>query len=336
MDAGSEGALEPRLRIGVSACLLGDEVRFNGGHSRDGFLAGTLGRYVEWVRVCPEVEIGLGTPRESIRLVSLGRGEGGDDGAGDEVSLVAPKSGSDHTSAMRSWSDAALPSLAEMDLHGFILKKGSPSCGLYRVRVYDEETGMASRDGRGVFAAALVRGLPTLPVEEEGRLNDPALRENFVERIFVHQRWSRLLREDRSPAGLVAFHTAHKMTLLSHHPEIYRRLGRLVAEAGAADFEDRLVRYEEWMARAMTALAKRGKHANVLHHLMGFLKNSLSADEKAELGEAIEDYRLGLVPLIVPVTLLKHHFRRHEVPEWVHGQVYLSPYPKELMLRNHV
>jgi uncharacterized protein YbgA (DUF1722 family)/uncharacterized protein YbbK (DUF523 family) len=321
-----ESALEPRLRLGVSACLLGDEVRFNGGHSRDGFLAQTLGRYVEWVRVCPEVEIGLGTPRESIRLV-------GRDG---EPRLVGPKSGGDHTDAMSAWSTEALQALDEVDLHGFIFKKGSPSCGLYRVRVYDEATGMAQRDGRGLFAAALASRFPTLPVEEDGRLHDPALRENFIERIFVHERWTRFLRDERSPGGLVRFHTAHKMSLLAHHPSLYTELGRLVADAGGRGFEDLLTRYEALFAEAMGTLAKRGRHSNVLQHLTGFLKAALSADEKTELGETIEDYRRGLLPLVVPITLIKHHFRRHDAPEWVHRQVYLTPYPKELMLRNHV
>lgn len=319
-------ALEPRLRLGVSACLLGDEVRFNGGHCRDGFLAQTLGRYVEWVRVCPEVEIGLGTPRESIRLVGLA----------EKPRLVGIKSANDHTESMQEWSVEALEGLAQLELHGFILKKGSPSCGLFRIRVYEEDSGMPQRQGRGLFATSLVSRFPTLPVEEEGRLHDPRLRENFIERIFVHERWSRFLREDRSPGGLVRFHTAHKMTLLAHHPGIYAELGRMVADAGSGDFEQLLGLYEQRFAAALATLANRGRHTNVLQHLTGFLKQALSADEKAELGEALDDYRNGLLPLVVPITLLKHHFRRHEAPDWVASQVYLSPYPKELMLRNHV
>lgn len=318
-------ALEPPLRLGVSACLLGDEVRFNGGHSRDRFLLHTLGSYVEWVRVCPEVEIGLGTPRESIRLVTMG----------GRTRLVAPKSGADHTEAMLEWSRRATDSLADLNLHGFILKKGSPSCGVHRVRVYDGKTSVARRDGRGMFAAAVMARFPTLPVEEEGRLNDPSLRENFFERVFAHQRWTNLLRAP-SPKGLVQFHTAHKMTLLSHHTEIYRELGRMVAAAGDRDFESLVGEYERLFAEALATLANRGRHANVLQHLTGFLKNATTADEKAELVESIDDYRRGFLPLVVPVTLLNHHFRRRPAPDWVYQQVYLRPYPKELALRNHV
>ncbi len=318
--------MEPRLRIGVSACLLGDEVRFNGGHSRDGFLFRTLSQYVEWVRVCPEVEIGLGTPRESIRLVKRN----------DDVRLEAPKSGADHTDAMNAWSNEAVDDLAGLDLHGFVFKKDSPSCGLYRVRIYDGTTGYAERSGRGLFADRLVARFPTLPVEEDGRLNDAGLRENFIERIFVHQRWLKHRQEDPGPGGLVRFHTAHKMSLLAHDTEIYRQLGRLVAGADGTDFETRSREYETLLARSMARVASRGRHANVLQHLAGFLKEALTADEKVELNEMVDDYRAGLLPLVVPITLLKHHFRRHGAPDWVDEQVYLSPYPKELMLRNHV
>lgn len=327
-DAPPERRLEPPLRLGVSACLLGEEVRFDGGHKKNSFLIHGLGPYVEWFPVCPEVEIGMGTPRETIRLV----GERGD------PQLVGHKSGRDYAPQMTGWSRANVEEIASWDLHGYVLKSGSPSCGLFRVRVYPPEGGMPERSGRGVFARELTRRLPMLPVEEEGRLNDLPLRENFIERLFAYERWTRFLRQDPTPRGLVAFHTAHKMALLAHSPALYRRLGRLVAEAGAGKrpFDELVERYARSASEALRILASRGRHSNVLQHLMGFLKDHLGRDDKAELVQTIDDYRDGLVPLVVPLTLLNHHVRRHPVPEWVHRQVYLKPYPKELMLRNHV
>ncbi len=316
---------EPIIRIGISTCLLGENVRFDGGHKQDLFLVKTLGRYVEWVPVCPEVEIGLGTPRESLRLV----------GTPDEPRLVAPKSGNDHTKAMQTWARARLQQLAALSLHGYVLKKDSPSCGLFRVRVYGEK-GMPARTGQGIFARELVTRLPLLPVEEEGRLHDMRLRENFIERVFAYYRWTRMLDKDARPAGLVRFHTAHKMTLMAHSPRHQQEMGRLVAQTGSRSWESVVTKYGDLLMETLRVLSTPKKHTSVLHHLMGYVKKTLSSADKAEVLGLIEDYRTGLVPLVVPVILLQHHFRRHPVPDWVHQQVYLNPYPKELMLRNHV
>ena len=215
------------------------------------------------------------------------------------------------------------------------MKKSSPSCGLFRVKVYGEKGGSAPT-GRGLFAARLTERFPLLPVEEDGRLNDPRLRENFVERIFAHRRWRSLLDGDPTPGGLVKHHTAQKMAVLAHSPEHYKRMGQLVAEAGTRPWDELADAYARLHAEALTVLATRGRHANVLEHLLGFLKDDLDGDDKAELVECVRRYREGLVPLIVPVTLLKHHFRSRDVPAWVHDQTYLNPYPFELMLRNSV
>ncbi len=316
---------EPKLRLGISACLLGEEVRYNGGHARDAYLHQTLGEFVEWVPLCPEVEIGLGTPRESLRLA----------GEVEQPRLLAPKSGSDHTGAMQRWAESKLEELAALDLHGYVLKTNSPRCGLFRGKVYDQNE-MPSRTGRGILAAALVAAMPLLPVEEEGRLNDLRLRENFVQRVFVYYRWTKMLREDASPAGLVRFHTAHKLTLMAHSPDHYQRLGRLVAEAGSRDWIELTAEYGALLMEGLGRHSTPGKEVNVLQHLMGFLKDQLSAEDKADLLRLFEDFRQGYVPPIVPITLLQHHLKRGEVPDWVHQQVYLNPYPKELMLRNHV
>jgi uncharacterized protein YbgA (DUF1722 family) len=203
------------------------------------------------------------------------------------------------------------------------------------VRVYDEK-GMPQRVGTGIFAREVMKRLPLLPLEEEGRLHDMGLRENFVERIFVYYRWVRLLEEDPTPGGLVRFHTAHKLTLMAHSPAHYQEMGRLVAQAGTLPWEELAGTYGGLLMGGLAVLGTPGKHSNVLQHLMGFLKEALSKEDKAELLGLIEDYRRGLVPLIVPLTLLRHHLRRQAVPDWVDQQVYLNPYPKELMLRNHV
>ena len=316
---------EPVIRLGISTCLLGERVRYDGGHKLDRYLTGTLGQFFEWVPVCPEVEIGLPTPRESMRLV----------GDPESPRLIAPKSGADYTDRMKDWARGRLEELATMDLCGFVAKKDSPSSGLFRVKVYNEH-GMAQRNGTGVFPRELMIRFPLLPLEEEGRLNDMPLRENFFERVFAYYRWTRMLDVEPTPGGLVKFHTAHKLTLMAHSPKHYSEMGRLVADAGKRDWDELTAEYGAMLMEGLSVMGTRGKHVNVLQHLMGFLKNHLSSEDKQELLGLIEDYRQGLLPLIVPLTLLKHHLNRHPVPGWVHQQVYLNPYPKELMLRNHV
>jgi uncharacterized protein YbgA (DUF1722 family)/uncharacterized protein YbbK (DUF523 family) len=315
----------PTIRLGISTCLLGQQVRYDGGHQLDRYLVDTLGRYVEWVPVCPEVEVGLPTPREAMRLV----------GDPEAPRLIAPKSGLDHTDRMLAWAHQRATELADEGLHGFVFKKNSPSSGLYRVRVYDEH-GIPQRVGTGIFAGEMRRRFPLLPMEEDGRLHDARLRENFIERFFTYQRWTTLLKETPTPGDVVAFHTAHKLTMMAHSPSHYQKMGRLVARAGSTDWEELVAEYSCMLMEGLEILATIGRHTNVLQHLMGYLKRALGSADKAEVMALIEDYRQGLVPLIVPLTLLKHHLRRPSVPEWVHKQVYLNPYPKELMLRNHV
>jgi uncharacterized protein YbgA (DUF1722 family)/uncharacterized protein YbbK (DUF523 family) len=312
----------PPVRLGVSSCLLGERVRYDGGHKKDDFLTGLLARFVELVPVCPEVELGLGTPREPIRLQR----------DGDLVRLVAPKSGKDHTEPMRRFAERRVRALARLDLCGYVLKKDSPSCGMERVRVWGGR--MPSREGRGAFACVLMAELPLLPVEEEGRLRDPALRESFVERVFAYRRLKDLFQGRWTVGDLVSFHAAEKLLVLAHEPAAYQRLGRLVAGAKGAPRAEIARAYAEVYMSALARPAPRGRHVNVLQHMAGYLKDLASADERQELAEAIEDYRRGLVPLVVPVTLVKHHVRRHGIA-YLAGQRYLEPHPKELMLRNH-
>jgi uncharacterized protein YbgA (DUF1722 family)/uncharacterized protein YbbK (DUF523 family) len=299
-------------------------VRYDGGHKRNVFLADVLAQYVEWAPVCPELEMGLGVPRESIQL----------ERTGDLIQLVGTKSRTDHTSAMKKWSKRRLNELAREDLCGYILKKDSPSCGLERVRVYDHN-GVPSRDGRGLFAEALIGRFGNLPVEEEGRLQDPKLRENFIERVFAYRRLRTLFAGRWSAGEMVAFHTRHKLLLMAHSPAAYRELGRLVAAVRKTPRKALEQEYSSRFMEGMRAIATRGRHANVLQHMLGYLRKQLDKESIKEVTGLIEDYRRGLVPLIVPITLIRHYVRLFKI-EYLGGQVYLDPHPKELMLRNHV
>jgi uncharacterized protein YbgA (DUF1722 family)/uncharacterized protein YbbK (DUF523 family) len=312
------------IRIGISACLLGDQVRFDGGHKRDHFLSDTLGPFVEWVRVCPEVELGLGTPRETLRLVSV-------DGT---LRMITTRTNVDHTDGMNRWAKRRTAELAGEHLSGYVLKKDSPSCGMERVKVYGAGA-LPERSGRGLFASALMTRFPNLPVEEEGRLSDPRLRENFIERVFAYRRLTDLFKGRWSPRDLVTFQTAHKMSLLAHSTIAYRQLGRLVAAAGAVPKRELRDAYEALFMSTMSRVATPARHTNVLMHMAGHLKRILDADSRRELFDAIDEYRRGLVPLVVPLTLLRHYVRLHRVA-YLAGQTYLEPHPRELMLRNHV
>jgi uncharacterized protein YbgA (DUF1722 family)/uncharacterized protein YbbK (DUF523 family) len=314
-----------RLRLGISACLLGRKVRYDGQHKRDPFLVDVLGPFVEWVPVCPELELGLGVPREPIRLV----------GTAAAPRLVAERTGKDHTAAMRALAEARVKELAGLELAGYVTKKDSPSCGLERVRVHRAEGGPPRRDGVGMFVSVLRAGLPLLPVEEEGRLNDPALRESFIERIFAFARWRAARARGLTRGGLVEFHTAHKLALMAHSPAAYRALGSLVGNVARAPLARTLDAYGAALMAGLQVPATRGRHANVLQHAMGYFKKLLPPEDRVELAESVADYAKGLVPLVVPLTLLRHHVRRHGVA-YLAGQTYLDPDPKELMLRNHV
>ena len=315
---------EEKIRLGVSSCLLGERVRFDGGHKHDRFLTQTLGRYVEYVPVCPEVELGLPTPRETLRLV----------GEPDAQRLVFSKSGEDITERMQNWARKRVIELEKEELCGFIFKAKSPSSGMTRVKLYDKN-GSPNTQGVGLFARAFMEHFPLLPVEEDGRLNDPRLRENFIEAIFTLKRWRESLAVGKTRGVLVDFHTRHKLLMLSHSPEIYRQMGRLVAGHQGLSTQET---YTEYLALLMKGLRLRTttrKHVNVLQHVLGYFKKQLDADEKQEVLQIIADYRAGLIPLIVPVTLLNHFVRKYDQP-YLQQQVYLNPHPLELQLRNHV
>ena len=316
--------MDEKIRIGISTCLLGENVRYDGGHKRDRYVTDTLGQYLDFVPVCPEVECGLPVPREAMRLV----------GDPDAPRLVTIRSREDHTDRMRTWAEKRLRSLEKEDLCGFIFKGGSPSSGMERVKVYDAN-GVPAKKGRGIFARAFMERFPRIPVEEDGRLHDPDLRENFIERIFALERWRGVLAEGRTVGNLVAFHTQNKLLCLSHSEKHFRAMGKLVAGGKSVPPERLYGDYERLLMEALALRATPRKNTNVLQHMMGYFKQDLTPDEKQELLEVIDAYRRELVPLIVPVTLLKHYVRKYDKP-YLARQTYLNPHPTALRLRNHV
>lgn len=314
-----------RPKVGVSRCLLGENVRYDGGHKLDRFLRDVLGQHVEFVPVCPEVECGLSVPREAMRLV----------GEPESPRLVTIKTRQDLTPQMDAWATRRVEQLADAGLCGFVFKYGSPSSGMSRVKVYPEAGGAPVLKGRGLFAARLMDALPLLPVEDEGRLNDPALRENFIESVFVMHRWRQLLDQGFSLGRLVEFHTRHKLLVMAHSVVHYRSLGRLVAEGGKLPPQELQNAYLAGLMEALRLVATVKKQANALSHVMGYFKRHLSTDEKQELVEVLDAYARELLPLIVPVTLLNHYVRKFG-EAYLSGQWYLRPHPAELKLRNHV
>jgi uncharacterized protein YbgA (DUF1722 family)/uncharacterized protein YbbK (DUF523 family) len=315
---------DPPLRLGVSSCLLGNEVRFDGGHKRDRFITDLLGEFVEWVPVCPEVEAGMETPRPAMRLVRQG----------EDVRMLETESRHDHTRVMRRFSAGRVRALRRLDLAGYVLKKDSPSCGMTRVKVYGPK-GAPRRDGSGLFASALMSACPNLPVEDEGRLNDATLRENFIERVFAYRRLRSLFQGRWTARQVIEFHTAHKLQLMAHSSVTYRELGLLVANVKKTPRGEFRRFYQAGFMGGLSKLASRGRNTNVLQHAAGHLRRFLDSPSRTELAELIHDYRNGLVPLIVPISLMGHHVRHHDI-EYLKGQVFLEPHPKELMLRNHV
>jgi len=317
---------EHPIRVGISTCLLGQKVRFDGGHKHDRYLTDILGAHFEFVPVCPELEVGMGVPREAVRLV----------GSVAAPRMVGNRTGEDWTERMNRYSARRVAQLERMGLSGYILKKDSPSCGMERVKVYAEgEGGMPDKTGVGLFARALLERLTLLPVEEEGRLHDARLRENFIVRVFARHRLQALFQGRWTRGQAVAFHAAHKLLLMAHSPPHYTELGRLVArvkDLPPAEFRDR---YSAALMEGLRVRATTRKNVNVLQHIVGYLRGHVSPVERDDILAVIEDYRRELVPLVVPMTLVRHYVRKHGIA-YIADQVYLNPHPKELMLRNHV
>jgi uncharacterized protein YbgA (DUF1722 family)/uncharacterized protein YbbK (DUF523 family) len=313
-----------KLKIGISSCLLGNPVRYDGGHKLDHFLRDTLGQYVDYVPVCPEVECGMSVPREAMRL----------EGKPDAPRLMTRSTREDKTDMMMNWAKKRAAELEAEDLCGFIFKSDSPSSGMERVKVYDDK-GMPAKTGIGIFARVFMEKFPLLPVEEEGRLHDAAIRENFIERIFTLRRWREIRSMKSGRGALVDFHTHHKLLLLSHSTKLYQAMGKLVARQKTMAVQELRLQYEACLMEALKLKTTPKKNTNVLQHMMGYFREQLSGDEKKELLEIIDHYQKGLLPLIVPVTLIGHYVRKYDQP-YLKQQVYLNPHPLELQLRNHV
>lgn len=313
-----------KIKLGISSCLLGEKVRYDGGHKLDRFLTDTLGKYVEYVPVCPEVECGLKVPRKSMRL----------EGNLASLRLIVTSTREDMTDRMVNWAKKRVAQLENEDICGFIFKSDSPSSGMERVKVYNENA-MPVKTGVGMFAGIFMEHFPLLPVEEEGRLHDPGLRENFIERIFALKRWRKTLNTKNFKKSLIDFHTKHKLLILAHSTKHYQIMGKLVAAQKNFSAQDIRKQYQDLLLESLKIKATPAKHVNVLQHMMGYFKEQLSGDEKQELLELINHYRDGYIPLIVPVTLIGHYVRKYNEP-YLAQQLYLNPHPSELQLRNHV
>jgi len=310
--------------VGISTCLLGEKVRYDGGHKLNHYLKDNLGMYVDFYPVCPEVECGLSVPREAMRLVEQN----------GQIHLMTQKSKKNMTLQMKKWMKQKLKVLSQLSLCGFIFKSKSPSSGLFRVKIY-HDNGNVVKSGSGLFAKGVLDAFPLLPVEDDGRLNDHQLRENFIERIFVMKRYHTLIQNNKTLRKLMDFHASHKYLLMAHSPQTLKELGAFIAKGKMYSIEDVYQNYFENFLPALKKIATVKKNTNVLHHIMGYFKKNLNKDEKEELLDVIDNYHQQLVPLIVPITLLNHYVRKYQ-PPYLENQFYLNPHPMELMLRNHV
>ncbi len=303
-----------KITLGISSCLLGNHVRHDGSHKKNQYVMESLSSWFEFRAVCPEAAIGLGVPRPAMRLVKTAQG----------IRMLVSKSPeNDLTDRLIAWSENAVDNMH--DLSGYILKSQSPSCGMERVRIFDHN-GVPKKEAAGLFAATLMQAMPWLPVEEEGRLNDPTLRENFIQRVYIYHRWQQMIARGISVASLMEFHQRHKLQLLAHNEAMYRQLGRHIAGVNRTNLEAVAQHYLQNMMHCMSQRATRKRHTNVLMHVMGYLKHKLTGQDKQELLEALEQYRTGLLPIVVPLTLLKHHLRIYPDP-YIGNQHYLCAVP---------
>ena len=315
---------EPRIKVGVSSCLLGEKVRWDGDHKRDETIKKLLGKFFEWVPTCPEVEVGMGIPRETVQL----------QGDPKAPRMVGTTTGTDWTTRMNRYSKRRSDELVKLGVCGYIFKSRSPSCGISGIPVI-VKNGKIQNNGRGLFAELFMQRCTLVPVEDEGRLQDARIRENFITRVFAWHRLAQLLNGRLSRKALVEFHTAHKFLLLAHSRKHYDALGKLVANAKQHSPSELKCRYAEAFMQTLSFKTSTKKNADVLYHMLGFFKKLLSEVEKQDVIEAIEDYRKERVPLAKPITLIKRHVRKHKI-DYLADQVYLNPYPKERMLHSYV
>ncbi|MCH2392301.1 MAG: DUF523 and DUF1722 domain-containing protein [Nitrospinales bacterium] len=317
--------MKEKIKIGMSSCLLGEEVRWDGDHKHDQYVRDVLGSYFDYVSICPEVDVGMGVPRETVALY----------GTLENPKMITKRSKTDWTKKMNHYTKDRIHELTKENLCGYVFKSKSPSCGIGKVPIYSEFGSSRMRHGSGMFASSFVKVFPLVPVEDEGRLHDPVIRENFIVRIFCFHRLQLLVRKSFSIGSLVRFHTRHKFLILSHSRKKYDDMGELVANAKKIKTAELKTRYSKLFMAALTYKSTPKKNTDVLLHMVGFLKKILTREGKKDILSVIEDYRNELLPLVVPVTLIYHQVKKHNI-EYLLDQVYLNPHPKELMLRNHV
>jgi uncharacterized protein YbgA (DUF1722 family)/uncharacterized protein YbbK (DUF523 family) len=314
---------DQRIKLGISSCLLGAKVRYDGKHRLNPFLKETLGQFVKWIPVCPEVECGLPVPREAMQLV----------GYPMNVRLLTIKKKVDYTDLMKEYTFSKIPSLREENLSGFIFKSKSPSSGMQGVDIYNSK-GQPEFKGTGLFAEEVMCHFPLMPVEDDTRLHNSVIRENFIERIFVYKRWRELIQNKPVRNKLIEFHTRHKFLIMAHSPSVLIKLGNLVAWKKEIQELDLYNQYISVLMKGLKVEATLSKNVNVIEHLLGYLKKNLNQSEKQEFLEIVENYQQGLIPLIVPLTLIRHYGRKYKIT-YLNDQYYLNPHPAELMLRNH-
>ncbi len=309
------------IKVGISSCVLGERVRFDSGHKASNFVTKELSKYFDFVSVCPEVGIGMPVPRPTIRLISNE----------ERVALVETKNPDiDHTDKMLTYSANKVAELQNQDLCGYIVCAKSPTCGMERVKVYTKNN--AAKDGVGLYTRTLMQKMPWLPVEEDGRLNDPVLKENFIARVYSLNDFYESMSGEPTRGKIIDFHTRYKLTLMAHHPESYRSLGRLVADVASYEIDDFYAQYRLGLMNALSNRTTRKNNTNVLMHLQGYFKRALTKDEKEELAMVIDDYRNGMLPLLAPITLIKHYLKTYP-DEYLQKQKYLEPHPQEMRLR---
>jgi len=314
-----------KIKIGVSSCLLGEEVRWNGGHKKDRYVQGILDNYFDYVPTCPEVDVGMGVPRETVALY----------GTLEKQKMITKESQTDWTKKMTRFKKDRIRELRKENICGYVFKSDSPSCGIGKVPIYSDFSSSRVRHGFGMFASSFIKAFPLFPVEDEGRLHDQATRENFIVRVFCFHRLQLVVRKSFSIGSLVRFHTRHKFLILSHSRKKYDDMGELVANAKKIKTAELKTRYSKLFMAALTYKSTPKKNTDVLLHMVGFLKKILTREGKKDILSVIKDYRNELLPLVVPVTLIYHQVKKHN-SEYLLDQVYLNPHPKELMLRNHV
>ncbi len=313
-----------KMKIGISSCLLGNEVRYNGNHASDPFVINTFAPYVDFIEVCPEVECGMPIPRETIDLY----------GEIDNPRLISNGAKIDFTMQMQKWVQKRLKELAHENLYAYIFKKNSPSCGLYDIRVYPDSEKSPLKAGVGMFSRAFLEHFPTIPAEDEERLHDPDSREHFIEKIFIMQRWRQLMQKPASRHQLIDFHTRHKLIFLAHNQQHYRLMGKFIAKIAELELETAYLQYFTLMTTLLNFKTTPKKHVNVLMHMLGYFKKELSSAEKQEMLDLINRFSQGLLPLIVPITMFKHYIQKYK-REYLANQHYVEPHPLELKLRNH-